>query len=208
MVHRSRCLLIAGFFVLTLGGTSIAGAAPAPRRATPTARENSSTPAPARLELAEWRYRDGLEPSATAPEFDDSKWEVIKDPATPRGNGGLSYGWYRTTVTVPERLGTTPVAGRELRLIILADKYAEVWVDGQFRFQFDPAQPPSAPKNRAWGYEIAGFNKANVIQLGKRTPGQTIQIALLVINGPISKPIGKYALRQARLELVPTPAAK
>jgi hypothetical protein len=183
-----------------------------PVLATSAARRPAAKPpaipgAPSRLELTDWRYRDGLEPSANAPEFDDSKWEVIKDPAAPRGSGGLSYGWYRATVTVPERLGNTPVAGRELRLTVLAEKYAEVWVDGQFRFQFDPAQPPTASKNRPWGYEIAGFTKANVIPLGKRAPGTAIKLAVLVINGPISKPIGKYALRQARLELVPLPPA-
>lgn len=160
-----------------------------------------ATPVPAgRLDLTEWRYRDGIEPSPIAPSFDDSKWEVITDAAKGRGNGGASAGWYRMSLTIPEKLGTTSTAGKPLQLVILPDEYAEVWIDGDFKFQFDPAQPPNAPKNRSEGYEIAGFNKANVISLGVRKPGDKISVAVLVVNGPIAKPIGKYAIRSARLE--------
>lgn len=172
---------------------------PTPTAATSTATKPAAVVGP-RLELTEWRYRDALEPNATAPSFDDSKWEVITDAAKGRGNGGTSAGWYRTALTIPEKLGTTPVAGKPLQLVILPDEYAEVWIDGDFKFQFDPAQSPAAPKNRSLGYEIAGFNKANVIPLGARKPGDKISIAVLIVNGPIAKPIGKYAIRSARLE--------
>jgi hypothetical protein len=181
--------------------------APAVKPATPpkpTTAVTKSAPVPAaRLDLTEWRYRDALEPNATAPSFDDSKWEVISDAAKGRGNGGTSAGWYRTSLTIPEKLGTTPVAGKTLQLVILPDEYAEVWIDGDFKFQFDPAQSPLAPKNRSLGYEIAGFNKANVIPLGQRKAGDKISVAVLVVNGPIAKPIGKYAIRSARLEFAP-----
>jgi hypothetical protein len=158
----------------------------------------------ARLDLTEWRYRDGLEPSATAANFDDSKWEVIRDPAQGRGNGGASYGWYRAVVTVPEKIGAMPVAGKPLQLSVLADDYAEVWIDGDFKFQYDPDQSPTAPKNRPLGYEIAGLDKANVVALGARKPGDKFVVAIVVANGPLGKPVGKYLLRHARLELAPT----
>jgi len=157
----------------------------------------------ARMDLMEWRYRDGLEPSATAANFDDSKWEVIHDPATGRGNGGASYGWYRTTITLPEKLGTVAIAGKPLQLTVLADDYAEVWIDGDFKFQYDPDQPPTASKNRSLGYEIAGLDKANVVSLGTRKPGDKLVIAIVVANGPLGKPVGKYLLRHARVELAP-----
>jgi hypothetical protein len=160
---------------------------------------------PPALEIREWRYRDGLEPTAFAANFDDSKWEVIKDPATGRGKGELSYGWYRAVVTVPEKLGNVPVAGKPLELAVLADKYAEVWVNGDFKFQFAPDQPPSSSRNRSWGYEIAGFDKANVVQLGVLKPGTPLTVAVLVVNGPIARPVGKYSVRYARLELAPEP---
>jgi hypothetical protein len=199
---------------IAAGATTAALAAPTapakpaasskPSPAAPLSTTTKTPPVPTpRLDLTEWRYRDGLEPNATAPSFDDSKWEVINDAAKGRGNGGASAGWYRIAVTIPEKLGSTPVAGKPLQLVILPDEYAEVWIDGDFKFQLDPAQPPSAPKNRSLGYEIAGFNKANVIQLGPRKPGDKISIAVLVINGPIAKPIGKYAIRSARLEFAP-----
>lgn len=204
----SRNLVLGAAMTALAAAASLAAPAPpkkpaAKPSATPTVTPAKAPPPTARLDLTEWRYRDGLEPNATAPTFDDSKWEVITDAAKGRGNGGTSAGWYRMSLTVPEKLGTTPVAGKALQLVILPDEYAEVWIDGDFKFQFDPAQPPSAPKNRSLGYEIAGFDKANVIQLGERKAGDKISIAVLVINGPIAKPIGKYAIRSARLEFSP-----
>lgn len=191
-----------------LGGTAlalvtlgvVANSAPAaPDKAAPAARKPAAVE---RLEIAEWKYRDALEPSATAPTFDDSKWEVIKDPAKGRGTGGVSYGWYRTVLKIPEKLGNTPVAARPLQLSVLANDYAEVWLNGDFKFQFDPNQPASAPKNAIQGYEIAGFNKPNVINLAplKLKPGDSLPIAILVANGPLGKPVGKYFLQYVRLE--------
>jgi len=196
---RTALLLSAALgtaFAFTRAGLS----APAPAKALPAPAAKAS---PSRLEITEWRYRDALEPVATAPTFDDAKWEVVKDAATGRGPGGLSHGWYRAVVTVPERLGSLPVAGKPLRLVILANDYAEVWVNGDFKFQFDAAQPPGVGKNRNSGYEIAGFNKPNVVSLGALKPGDTLPVAVLVINGPIAKPVGKYALKYARLEFAP-----
>jgi hypothetical protein len=196
---------------LTAACSAAGAAAPATSQKPSTSTEKPAAPAvkpsPTAaapfLAVTEWRYRDGLEPQATAPGFDDSKWETIKDPATGRGKGGVSYGWYRTTLQVPERIGNVPVAGKPLQLAVLADKYAEVWVNGDFRFQFDPKQAPSAPKNRPMGYEIAGFNKANVVPLGVRKAGDAIPVAVLTINGPLGKPIGNYSIRYARLEFAP-----
>lgn len=191
--------------VAALALAAACGAQPASSVKAPAkpAAVPAKAPTSARLELAEWRYRDGLEPSATAANFDDSKWEVIRDPATGRGNGGASYGWYRAVVTVPEKLGAVPLAGKPLQLSVLADDYAEVWIDGDFKFQFDPDQSPAAPKNRPLGYEIAGLDKANVVALGARKPGDKLVIAIVVANGPLGKPVGKYLLRHARLEFAP-----
>lgn len=190
-----------------LGACLVAARAQSAASGKPLAR-STSAPAKAaqapRLELTEWRYRDGLEPSATATNFDDSKWEVIRDPATGRGNGGASFGWYRTVFTVPEKLGTVPVTGKRLQLSVLANDYAEVWIDGDFKFQYDPEQPSAAAKNRPLGFEIAGFNKANVVSLGVRKPGDKVTIAVVVANGPLGKPVGKYQLQYARIEFAPS----
>jgi hypothetical protein len=206
--HISRYAAGAGYgaawmllFALSVtAGAQVTPPAKMPAKPTPAAAAPAVTP---RLDLTEWRYRDGLEPSATAANFDDSKWELIHDPATGRGNGGASYGWYRAVVTVPERLGTAPVAGKPLQLSVLADDYAEVWIDGDFKFQYDPDQSPAAPKNRPLGYEIAGLDKANVVFLGAHKPGDKLVIAIVVANGPLGKPVGKYLLRHARLQFAP-----
>ena len=46
-------------------------------------------------------------PGAGTPEFDDEKaWEAVKPEAleSRRGNGKLSFGWYRTSITIPARI--------------------------------------------------------------------------------------------------------
>lgn len=203
--HRLWMATCLGTLGLSLGQLARVGAQTVPPMKPPAkpVPTTAKAPLPVRLELTEWRYRDGLEPSATATNFDDSKWELIRDPATGRGNGGASFGWYRTAFTVPEKIGANSIGGKPLQLLILADDYAEVWIDGDFKFQFDPDQAPAAAKNRPLGYEIAGFDKANVIQLGAHKPGDKIVIAVLVANGPLGKPVGKYKLRYARIEPAP-----
>jgi hypothetical protein len=96
------------------------------------------------------------------------------------------------------------VTGKRLQLSVLANDYAEVWIDGDFKFQFDPEQPPAAAKNRPFGFEIAGFNKANAVPLGVRKPGEKITLAVVVANGPLGKPVGKYQLQYARIEFAPS----
>src|SRR5690348_5818427 len=132
----SRNLVFGATIAAFAAAASVAAPAPA-KKPAPSAKPAAGTtaatvktpPAPtARLDLTDWRYRDGLEPNAMAPAFDDSKWEVITDAAKGRGNGGTSAGWYRMSLTIPEKLGTTAVAGKALQLVILPDEYAEVWI--------------------------------------------------------------------------------
>src|SRR5437899_726142 len=111
-------LLVLGCFGFTAcAGSAAPAAAGKSRPASPGTKPAAAVPP--FLEITEWRYRDGAEPSAIAPGFDDSKWEAIKDAATGRGKGGISYGWYRTTVQIPEKIGGVPVAGKPLQLSIL-----------------------------------------------------------------------------------------
>jgi hypothetical protein len=147
-----------------------------------------------------WRFRDGREPIAQAADFDDSAWEVIDNAGKPRGPQGVSFGWYRTTFVVPDQIDGEPIAGRALRLAVLVDDYAEVFVEGEFKQSFKPGEPAEHPANKSKGHEIAGFNKPNVINLGVREPGAKIRVAVLAINGPIHAPIGGYFIRYARIE--------
>ena len=46
-------------------------------------------------------------PHAGGADFDDSKWEVISPTALSarRGNGRISFNWYRIRLTIPEKIG-------------------------------------------------------------------------------------------------------
>ncbi|HXH82946.1 MAG TPA: hypothetical protein VNN07_08470 [Candidatus Tectomicrobia bacterium] len=65
-----------------------------------------------------------IDPHAGAARFDDSAWEVR--PAAQlrarKGNGRLSFAWYRTRVTIPERVGTLDPSGATVVFEIVVDE--------------------------------------------------------------------------------------
>jgi gluconolactonase len=131
---------------------------------------------------------------AGAAGFDDSGWEVL-DPATlesRRGAGRLAFNWYRTRVTVPERVGGIAPTGSTLVFEIVVDDYAEVWVDGRLHY----------PLGQSGGTVIKGYNAPNRVVLGRDVrPGQEFEIAVFGINGPLSNPPANYIwIRSAALD--------
>ena len=118
-------------------------------------------------------------PDARAAHFDDSKWEVIPADSLEqrRGNGRLSFNWYRLNVKIPERIAGFDTRGSAVVFEIVVDDYAEIWVDG--RLPYVPGQNG--------GSVAAGWNAANRVVLTRNAqPGQQIQIAVFGINGPVS----------------------
>ncbi len=135
-----------------------------------------------------------LAPRAGAREFDDSGWPVV-EPASldaRRGTGRLSFGWYRTAVTVPERIGAFDPTGSTVVFEIVVDDYAEVWVDGVLARRL----------GQRGGAMVAGFNAPNRVVLGRDVrPGQRFQIAVLGANGPLSDPPANFVwIRSATLD--------
>ena len=133
-------------------------------------------------------------PHAGSADFDDSGWEIL-DPRTldkRRSAGRLAFNWYRIKVTVPDRIGTFNPAGSTIVFETSVDDYAEIWVDGEI--------PRAA--GQSGGSVIKGWNAVNRLVVGRNVkPGQTIQLAIFGINGPISNPPTNYIyLRHARLE--------
>jgi len=118
-------------------------------------------------------------PHAGVAGFDDSSWEKI-DPSTldqRRSTGKLCFAWYRVNVTIPEKIGKFETTGSTVAFEIVIDDYAEIWVDGKLpRILGQPG-----------GAMIKGFNAPNrVVITRKAIPGQSIQLAVFGINGPIS----------------------
>ncbi len=131
---------------------------------------------------------------AGAAEFDDSGWERLRPAQLEerRSTGRLCFNWYRTRVTIPERIGGFDPTGSTVVFEIAVDDYAEVWVDGHLPLVLGQTGGPA----------IKGFNAPNRVVLTTQAhPGQTFQLAVFGINGPLSNPPGNFIwVRSATLE--------
>jgi len=187
--------------------------------AAPAARVDLATDAGAALLRGVWRYADAhviearfrapdaegqptgaevvtndIVPHAGVADFDDSKWEVIAPTAlnARRGNGLVSFNWYRIVVTVPSQIDGFDPTGSTVWFETRLDDYAEVWVDGELGRAF----------GQQGGSVVAGWNAPNRLLIGRNVkPGQRIQLAIFGMNGPISdSPTNYIFVREAKLE--------
>ncbi|HYC30674.1 MAG TPA: hypothetical protein VEB59_00210, partial [Gemmatimonadales bacterium] len=190
--------------------------------ALPRAVVDLRTAEGAALVQATWRYRDAaivevdhrepgadlrasgapnrtrdITPRAGAADFDDSAWEVIEPAALEqrRSHGRLAFGWYRTAITLPERVGDLDVRGATVALELVLDDYAEIWVDGRLPVVL----------GQTGGQLVGGFNTPNrVILTRDARPGQRIRLAVFGANGPLSDPPANFIwVRSAALDFYP-----
>ncbi|HET9488176.1 MAG TPA: SMP-30/gluconolactonase/LRE family protein [Methylomirabilota bacterium] len=139
------------------------------------------------------RTRD-ITPHAGAADFDDSAWVVL--PASElqarKGNGRLSFAWYRINVSIPDRIGSFDPTGATAVFEIVVDDYAEVWVNGRLPIVL----------GQTGGSLVKGFNAPNRVVLGRDVrPGQQFQLAVFGMNGPVSSPPGNFIwVRSATLD--------
>jgi len=133
-------------------------------------------------------------PHAGAIDFDDSAWRALSPAETQLrlAAGRVCFTWYRLAVTIPSRVGDLDPTGTTVVIEVVVDDYAEVWVDGSL---------PTALGDEG-GAVVAGFNAPNRVVLTRDAqPGQTFQIAVFGINGPISAAPRNYIwLRTATLD--------
>ncbi|HEY3241366.1 MAG TPA: SMP-30/gluconolactonase/LRE family protein [Acidimicrobiia bacterium] len=133
-------------------------------------------------------------PHAEGADFDDSTWKVLNpaDTQLRLGTGRVSFNWYRLRITVPERVGDFDPTGATAVFEVVVDDYAEVWVDGQLPLAL----------GQAGGQVVGGFNTPNRVVLGTDVrPGQSFQLAVFGINGPISASPRNYIwLRSATVD--------
>jgi gluconolactonase len=169
---------------------------------------------------ADWRYRDAtvtpiafvdvgpdlgpggvanrtfdVEPHAEGVDYDDSDWRRLAphELQLRLGAGRVCFNWYRTTVTIPERIGDLDPTGATIVFETVIDDYAEVWVDGALPLAIGMTGGPVA----------GGFNAPNRVVLTRNArPGQTFTIAVFGINGPISASPHNYIwMRTATLDV-------
>jgi gluconolactonase len=187
--------------------------------ALPRAVVDLRTAEGARLVNAQWRYSDvsivqvehrepgpdlrpsgapnrtnDIAPHAGEADFDDSGWPAIEPAALEqrRSHGRLAFNWYRTGLTLPQRVGDFDVRGATVVLELVLDDYAEIWVDGRLPVVL----------GQTGGQLITGFNAPNRVVLTRDArPGQQIQLAIFGVNGPISNPPANYIwVRSATLD--------
>jgi gluconolactonase len=194
--------------------------ADAPLRGNPVAIVDLRTREGATLVGATWRYLDAdivpvdhrgpgadlrpsgapvrtrdLVPHAGTMSFDDRRWPVIAPESLEarRGHGRLSFGWYRTAVTLPAALGGRDVGGTTVVLELVVDDYAEVWVNGRLPVVL----------GQTGGQLVRGFNAPNRVVLTRAArAGQRFELAILVANAPLSSPPGNFLwIRSATLDV-------
>ena len=168
---------------------------------------------------AEWRYADAaiepvdfvavgddlgpsgpptrtydISPHAEAPDYDDSAWRRLDPPELERrlGAGVVCANWYRTTVTIPPRVGDFDPTGATVVFEVVVDDYAEVWVDGRLPLSLGDSG----------GQVASGFNAPNRVVLTRQArPGQTFHLAVFGLNGPVSaRPRNYIWVRTASLD--------
>jgi gluconolactonase len=117
-----------------------------------------------------------------------------------RGPGGTSAAWYRIRVTIPESVGTLAAAGTAAVFEIVVDDYAEVWVNGSL--------PRSLGLSGA--SVVGGFNAPNRVVLTRNAqPGQTFDIQVYAINGPVSDPPSNFIwVRSATIDFYKPDASR
>ena len=144
--------------------------------------------------LPEIKSAYDISPHAGEAGFDDASWPSIKpeDLAVRRSGGRVAFVWYRTKITIPAKIGDFDTTGAKAVLRVLVDDYAEIWVNGQMPRQSGYLSPAT----------IQGLNMPNrVVLLDSVRPGDTVQIAVFGINGPISvAPANMVWFREARVE--------
>jgi gluconolactonase len=135
-----------------------------------------------------------ISPHAGEGGFDDSSWPTIepKGLGDRRGGGKVSFLWYRTNLTIPEKIGSFDTKDAKAVLTAYVDDYAEVWVNGEMRRRAGITSPST----------IQGFNIPNRVVLADTVKaGDKFQIAIFGINGPISvAPPNFVFFRQASVE--------
>ena len=142
-----------------------------------------------------------ITPKGGTSQFEAAGWQPIDAAALEarRSTGRLCFAWYRTSVTVPERVGAFGTAGSTVVFEIVVDDYAEVWVNGRL----------TRVLGQTGGALIKGFNAPNrVVLTDNAQPGETVRIAVFAANGPLSDPPSNFIwVRSATLDFYAPGAA-
>jgi gluconolactonase len=137
----------------------------------------------------------GTVPNRTYDIVQDGGWRDLApaDTMLRLANGRVCFNWYAIDVTIPERIGDLDPAGATIVFEVVIDDYAEVWVNGELPHTLGDVGGPV----------VAGFNAPNRVVLTRDArPGQTFQLRVFGINGPLSSSPSNYIwMRTATLDV-------
>lgn len=120
-----------------------------------------------------------IHPQIGATDFDNSFRELTPTDLEMReGMGLVSFVWFKTEITIPEKIGKLDAKGTTAVFEIVVDDYSEIWVNGKQMAGF----------GQNGNGVIAGYNARNRVVLSNNIqPGDHFNIAILGINGPLGK---------------------
>jgi gluconolactonase len=133
-------------------------------------------------------------PNITDAAFNDNNWQKINanDLEQRKGSGKLSFVWYKTSITIPEKINGNDINGNTIYFEITADDYSEIFINGKQPKQF----------GQTGAGVISGYNARNRIPLTLNAKaGEKFEIAILIINGTIGNEPDNYVwIRNAVLD--------
>lgn len=118
-----------------------------------------------------------LQPQISDANF-GKNFQVISpaDLETRRGNGLLSFVWYKVDLSIPAQIGKLSTTGKTAVFEIVVDDYSEIWVNGKQAQTF----------GQSGNGVISGYNTRNrVILTDNAKPGDQFSISILAINGTV-----------------------
>ena len=100
---------------------------------------------------AQWKFAEGLVPGepnegltarlsgspARLADYDDSKWDVCDNVQEGRSSG-LTFGWFRITITLPEQVQGLDIRGNRVFFETCIDDYGEIY--GRYQDEQDNLQ--------------------------------------------------------------------
>ena len=124
-----------------------------------------------------------------SPKFGDADFDKNFKPIeataleSRQGKGLLSFVWYKTTLTIPEKIGNISTEGNIAVFEVTVDDYSEIWVNGKQMQGF----------GQVGNGLISGYNARNRVTLTNNAKaGETFTIAILGINGALGKEPENY----------------
>jgi gluconolactonase len=127
--------------------------------------------------------------------FNDGNWQKVNANGLEQrqGSGKLSFVWYKTSVTIPEKIEGIDITGTSIYFEITADDYSEVYINGKQNKQF----------GQTGAGVISGYNTRNrLILTNNAQAGEKFEIAVLVINGTVGNEPDNYVwIRNAVLDI-------